>query len=228
MSIRVLVVDDQALIRDALSQLLKGEDDVEVVGHADNGKQAVFESRRLRPDIVLMDIRMPTLDGIEATRLICADEELAQTRVLILTTFEEDENVVAALRAGASGFLGKGLDPTELALSIRTVHAGDALLSPTATRGLIDRVVNGPQTVSPERHHPGIDQLTDRELEVLTLVAQGLSNDEIGRRLFISASTAKTHVNRTMTKLWAHDRAQLVVLAYENGLVVPGGNSPQP
>lgn len=223
MSITILIVDDQALIRDALRDLLKEEPDLTIVGESGDGEQAVREALRLQPDIVLMDIRMPTLDGIEATRRICDHPDLAATHVLILTTFEQDENVVAALRAGASGFLGKGLDPSVLASAIRTVHTGDALLSPAATRGLIDRVVNAPYPNPPARHHAGMDQLTDREREVLVLVATGLSNEEIGRKLFISTSTAKTHVNRTMAKLWAHDRAQLVVLAYENGLVVPGG-----
>lgn len=222
MSITLLIVDDQALIRDALRDLLKEEHDLEVVGESADGARAVLDAHRLHPDVVLMDIRMPVLDGIEATRRICEDPVLAATHVLVLTTFEQDENVVAALRAGASGFLGKGLDPSALAAAIRTVHAGDALLSPAATRGLIDRVVSAPQAIPSDRRHPGLDQLTEREREVLVLVASGLSNDEIGRSLHISASTAKTHVNRTMAKLWAHDRAQLVILAYENGLVVPG------
>lgn len=222
MSISVLIADDQALIRDALRDLLKAEQDLNVIGEAEDGTQAVHEARRLQADVILMDIRMPDVDGIEATRRICDDPDLAGTRVLILTTFEQDENVVAALRAGASGFLGKGLKPSELAEAIRTVHAGDALLSPAATRGLIDRVINVPELTPLEPRHPGLDQLTEREREVLIHVAGGLSNEEISQRLYISASTVKTHVNRTMAKLWAHDRAQLVVLAYESGLVIPG------
>lgn len=222
MTITILIADDQALIRDALRDLLREEQDLEVVGECEDGQSAVREARRLQPDVILMDIRMPILDGIEATRRICDDPDLAATHVLIFTTFEQDENVVTALRAGASGFLGKGLNPSELAPAIRTVHAGDALLSPAATRGLVDRVVNAPHVNPPGHHDLGIDQLTEREREVLILVASGLSNDEISKQLHISTSTAKTHVNRTMAKLWAHDRAQLVILAYENGLVVPG------
>lgn len=222
MSITVLVVDDQALIRSAIRDLLHGETDLEVIGEASDGAQAVRDAHRLHPDVVLMDIRMPVLDGIEATQRICDDPDLAATHVLVLTTFEQDDYVVAALRAGASGFLGKGLDPVELAAAIRTVHAGDALLSSAATRAIVDRVVTSPHSPTITPRHRGLDDLTAREREILVLVASGLSNDEIARKLSISTSTAKTHVNRTMAKLWAHDRAQLVIIAYENGLVTPG------
>lgn len=180
----------------------------------------------LRPDVVLMDIRMPGLDGIGATRLICEDPALADTRVLVLTTFEEDEYVLSALRAGASGFIGKGSEPDEIARTVLAVHAGDTLLSPAATRGLIERYVllgggAGDIPASIETP-PELGGLTEREREVLLLVARGLSNGEIAERLFISPHTAKTHVNRIMAKVHAHDRAQLVILAYESGLLTPG------
>lgn len=222
-TISVLLVDDQTLIRAALRGLLESEPDLTIVGECGDGADGAAAARALRPDVVLMDIRMPGVDGIEATRLICADPDLAATRVLVLTTFEEDDLVAAALRAGASGFLGKGMDPAALSEAIRVVHGGDALPSPAATRSLIDRVVHATNAPAPDRPtHPGLAELTGREREVLILVASGLSNDEIGHSLFISPATAKTHVNRTMAKLWAHDRAQLVIIAYENGLVVPG------
>lgn len=219
----VLVVDDQALIRQAVTDILRSTDDIEVVGEARNGREAVELAGRLRPDVVLMDIRMPELDGIGATALICADPVLACTKVLILTTFEEDEYLVAALRSGASGFLGKGAEPDEIAAAVRSVHAGDSLLSPAATRSLITRYVLAPPAPGPLTPPPGFEQLTDREREVLLLVARGRTNQEIAEELFISVHTAKTHVNRTMTKLAAHDRAQLVILAYESGLLSPGG-----
>ncbi|GGO61772.1 DNA-binding response regulator [Microbacterium nanhaiense] len=214
----VLVVDDQSLIRQAVTDLLHGRDGVRVVGEATNGAAAVEAVRALRPDVVLMDIRMPVLDGIAATTAICSDPANVDTRVLILTTFEEDDYVVSALRAGASGFIGKGSEPEDILRAVRAVHAGDALLSPAATRSLISRVVRGR---SPEPS-PEIELLTEREREVLEFVARGRSNQDIAAQLFISPHTAKTHVNRIMAKVGAHDRAQLVILAYESGLVSPG------
>ncbi|MCJ1684113.1 MULTISPECIES: response regulator transcription factor [unclassified Rathayibacter] len=218
----VLVVDDQPLIRQAVTDILSSESGIEVVGEARTGREAVELATRLRPDVVLMDIRMPELDGIGATALICADPELAATKVLILTTFEEDEYLIAALRAGAGGFLGKGAEPEEIAAAVRAVHAGDSLLSPAATRSLITRYVLAPQASPPLVEPPEFAQLTDREREVLLLVARGRSNQEIADDLVISPHTAKTHVNRIMTKLSAHDRAQLVIAAYESGLLTPG------
>ncbi|NYD67923.1 response regulator [Agromyces atrinae] len=215
----VLVVDDQSLIRQAVSEILTHESGISVVGEAVNGREAIALATSLRPDIVLMDIRMPEVDGIEATAAICADPDLSETRVLILTTFEEDEYLVAALRAGASGFIGKGAEPDEIARAVRSVHAGDALLSPTATRALISKFL---QPASSLPTPPELAMLTDREREVLLLVARGRSNQEIADDLVISPHTAKTHVNRIMSKLYAHDRAQLVILAYESGLLAPG------
>ena len=220
--IRVLVVDDQFLIRQAVSELLGDADDIEVVGTATDGRGAVELSRLLHPDVVVMDIRMPELDGIAATAQICADPALSAVRVLILTTFDEDEYLVAALRAGASGFVGKGAEPDEIARAVRAVHAGDALLSPVATRTLIDRFLASGAGPAPDSI-PDVAQLTEREREVLLLVARGRSNQEIAEDLFISPHTAKTHVNRIMTKLHAHDRAQLVIVAYESRLLAPGG-----
>lgn len=217
MTIRVLLADDQALLRATFRLLLDATPDIEVVGEAEDGARAVTEARATRADLVVMDIRMPGVDGIEATRLITEDESLAGVKILILTTFETDELVVAALRAGASGFLGKGVDPATLIEAIRTVADGDQLLSPAATRALIERVTREPEQVGPQEV-PGIADLTDREREIVGLVATGLSNDEIGERLFISPATAKTHVSRSMLKTGARDRAQLVVFAYEAGL----------
>jgi DNA-binding NarL/FixJ family response regulator len=220
MTIRVLLADDQTLIRAGFRVLVESAPDLEVVGEATTGREAVAMARSLRADVVLMDIRMPEVDGIEATRLITADEDMAGVRVLILTTFEVDENVLRALRAGASGFLSKGVEPSDLLDAIRVVAAGDALLSPKATRSLIARFLDQPEPgalPAPAR----LDGLTDREREVLSLVAAGLSNDEIAERLYVSPLTAKTHVNRAMTKLGARDRAQLVVIAYQSGLVRP-------
>ncbi|MCT2086034.1 response regulator transcription factor [Microbacterium enclense] len=217
----VLVVDDQALIRAAVRDLLDSAADIEVVGEAADGEVAVELARRLRPDVVVCDIRMPRRDGIEATELICTDPVLAATRVLILTTFEEDEYVVAALRAGASGFIGKGAEPDDIVHAVRTVHDGGALLSPVATRAMIEKYVRGAAS-DPLRPPPGLDALTEREREVLKLVGRGRSNEEIAADLFISPHTAKTHVKNTMIKLGAHDRAQLVIAAYESGLVQPG------
>ena len=221
----VLIVDDQTLIRTALRELLAHEPGLTIAGEAVNGEEAVTLARSEHPDIVLMDIRMPVMDGIAATAAICSDPELAETRVLILTTFEEDEYLVAALRAGASGFIGKGAEPEEIGRAVRAVHAGDSLLSPTATRSLITRYVLPVADASHSRSSvapPELELLTEREREVLLLVARGRSNQEIADDLVISPLTAKTHVNRIMSKLHAHDRAQLVILAYESGLLQPG------
>ncbi|MFF2050577.1 response regulator [Leifsonia sp. NPDC058194] len=217
--ISVLIADDQPLIRTAVSHLLDAEADLDVVGQAADGLQAVSLTRELRPDIVVMDIRMPEMDGIEATRSIRADPELAGSRVLILTTFEEDEYVFSALRSGASGFVGKGAEPEEIARAVRAVHDGDSLLSPIATRALIGHYLS--IDPSPRTSSESLDLLTPREVEILTRVARGLSNDEIADALYISPHTSKTHVNRIMAKLQAHDRAQLVIIAYETGLVAP-------
>jgi DNA-binding NarL/FixJ family response regulator len=218
--IRVALADDHALVRAGFSVLLDAEAGVEVVGVATDGRQAVELARAQRPDVVLMDIRMPEVDGIEATRQIATDPALDGVRVLILTTFELDEYIVDALRAGASGFLLKDIEPVELVRAVRVVAAGESLLSPSVTRRLIAEFVNRSGTaVAPT---PALDALTGREREVLALVGGGLSNDEIATELFISVATARTHVSRAMTKLHARDRAQLVVAAYESGLVTPG------
>lgn len=220
----VLIVDDQVLIRQAVADILSAHQDIAIIGEASNGAEAIALTAKLRPDVVVMDIRMPGVDGIEATASICADPQNANTRVLILTTFEEDDNVVAALRAGASGFIGKGAEPDEILRSVLAVHAGEALLSPAATRSLIARCVLTPTTrpeISPLVTRE-LERLTDREREVLLLVASGKSNQEIADELVISPHTAKTHVNRVMVKLAAHDRAQLVIIAYETGLIIPG------
>ena len=218
--IRVLLADDQALIRAGFRVLLEAADDVTVVGDAVNGAQAVDLARRERADVVLMDIRMPGVDGLEATRRICADEDLAGVKVIILTTFESDEYVYQALRAGASGFLVKDTEPAELIQAVRVVARGDALLSPSVTRRLITDLARRPDP--PPSSGQVLSALTDREREVMALVAEGMSNDEIAARLFLSPLTSKTHVSRIMTKLNARDRAQLVVIAYESGLVTPG------
>jgi DNA-binding NarL/FixJ family response regulator len=226
-TVRVLIADDQALLRDAFRVLLDSAPDLEVVGEAADGREAVELARSRRADVVLMDVRMPGLDGLAATRLICADEDLAGVRVLILTTFEIDDYVVEALRAGASGFLGKGAAAHELLDAVRMVAAGEALLSPHAVKGLISRFLAQPERAvetSPAR----LEALTDREREVLGLVATGLTNDEIADALHLSPLTVKTHVNRSMTKLGARDRAQLVVVAYETGLVRVGSAVPRP
>ncbi|HEY0186661.1 MAG TPA: response regulator transcription factor [Cellulomonas sp.] len=217
MTVRVLLADDQALLRATFRLLLDATDDIEVVGEAATGAEAVALTRSSRADLVLMDIRMPDMDGIEATRRITADEALDGVRVLMLTTFETDDLVLGALRAGASGFLGKGVEPEALIDAIRTVAAGDRLLSPAATRAVVQRLLDQPEPQArPEV--PGIADLTEREREITTLVAQGLSNSEIAERLYISPATAKTHVNRAMMKTSARDRAQLVYLAYQAGL----------
>ena len=222
MTIRVLLVDDQALIRAGYRMILDAEPDIEIAGEAANGRDAVHLARSTRADVVLMDIRMPEVDGIEATRRIAADDDLAGVRILVLTTFENDENVLHAVRAGASGFLGKNVGPDELIHAVRVVAAGDALLSPKATRGLVQHVLNQPEPVP----LAALDELTDRERQIVVLVAHGLSNEDIAERLVLSPLTAKTHVNRAMTKLGARDRAQLVVIAYHNGLVRPGDTPP--
>jgi DNA-binding NarL/FixJ family response regulator len=227
-TIRVLLADDQALIRAGFKMIIEAEPGLAVAAEAADGKEAVELARSEKVDVVLMDIRMPRVDGLEATRRICADEGLSGVRVLVLTTFENDDNVVLALQAGASGFLGKTVTPAELVNAIKVVAAGEALLSPRATRGLVSRFVaqqRPPAAAAPARL-AALDLLTDREREILVLVAHGLSNDDIAGRLFVSPLTAKTHVNRTMTKLGVRDRAQLVVLAYRHGLVSPGDEVP--
>ncbi|MEU1303503.1 response regulator transcription factor [Streptomyces shenzhenensis] len=224
MTIRVLLADDQALLRSAFRVLVDSEPDMEVVGEASDGAEAVRLAREQRADVVLMDIRMPGTDGLQATRLISADPALAQVRVVILTTFEVDDYVVQALRAGASGFLGKGSEPEELLSAIRVAAGGEALLSPTATKGLIARFLAQGDLADDGRdpaRSDRLDALTGREREVLVQVAGGHSNDEIAERLEVSPLTVKTHVNRAMAKLGARDRAQLVVIAYESGLVRP-------
>jgi DNA-binding NarL/FixJ family response regulator len=212
--IRVAVADDEALVRFGLRVLLETEDDLTVVGEADDGRAAVELVRRTRPDVVLLDVRMPGTDGLQALRAIMAAPELAATRVLVLTTFELDEYVFEALRAGASGFLIKDTEPAELLRAVRVVANGGSLLSPGVTR----RVIGEFAARRPRRPHPGLRTLTEREREVVVLVAEGLSNEEIAERLVISPATARTHVHRAMTKLHAHDRAQLVVVAFQSGL----------
>ncbi|MCF2125191.1 MULTISPECIES: response regulator transcription factor [unclassified Streptomyces] len=224
MTIRVLLADDQALLRSAFRVLVDSEPDMEVVGEASDGAEAARLAAERRADVVLMDIRMPGTDGLAATRLISADPALAHVRVVILTTFEVDDYVVQSLRAGASGFLGKGSEPDELLSAIRVAAGGEALLSPTATKGLIARFLAQDGTAG-EDGDPAraerLETLTGREREVLVQVAGGHSNDEIAERLEVSPLTVKTHVNRAMAKLGARDRAQLVVIAYESGLVRP-------
>jgi len=219
--ISVLLADDQALVRAGFRALLNAEPDIEVVAEAADGLEAVRQAQLTHPDVALMDIRMPGVDGLEATRRIAADPALAATRVVILTTFELDEYVFEALRTGASGFLVKDTEPVDLLRGVRAVAAGDALLSPSVTRRVIGQFAGAGQP-RPATPPAQFDQLTDREREVLVLVGEGLSNDEIATRLVISPATAKTHVSRTMIKLGARDRAQLVVQAYEAGLIRPG------
>jgi len=217
--IDILVVDDQSLIRNAVRDLVAQEPDLRLVGSAENGVEAVRLTRELRPHVVVMDVRMPVLDGIEATRMITGDTGSTGARVLILTTFDDDPDyVVRAVRSGASGFVGKGAEPEVLLEAIRTVHRGEGLLSPRATRHLLDRHAG---TVDPDEIHPDLQGLTERELDVLRLVAEGRTNQQIAEQLGITVLTVKTHLNRTMTKVDRHDRSQLVVLAYETGLVTP-------
>jgi DNA-binding NarL/FixJ family response regulator len=215
-TVRVVVADDQPVVRAGFRALLDLADGIDVVGEAADGDEAVAVARRTRPDVVLMDIRMPVLDGLEATRRIVGDPHLDGVRVLVLTTFEVDEYVFEALRAGASGFLLKDVEPDDLRTAVRTVAAGQSLLAPAVTRRVIEELTAraGPQLVAPER----LELLTEREREVVALVARGLSNDEVGEQLIMSPLTAKTHVSRAMTKLGLRDRAQLVVFAYETGL----------
>jgi DNA-binding NarL/FixJ family response regulator len=219
MPIRVLVADDQAMVRGGFLMILEAEEDIDVVGEADDGERAVAEAQRLRPEVVVMDIQMPNLDGVAAMREILARVD-PPPRVLIVTTFDIDEYVYEALRAGASGFLLKNSPPEELVRAIRVIAAGEALLAPSVTRRLVEQFGRGASGAVSKR--PGLDELTQREMEVLLLIARGLSNTEIAERLFVSPGTVKTHVARILRKLDLRDRVQAVVLAYESGLVEPG------
>jgi DNA-binding NarL/FixJ family response regulator len=220
MTIRIVIADDQPLLRTGFRALIDPAPDLEVVGEAGDGREAVRLVKAARADLVLMDIRMPVLDGLAATRMITGDDDLAGVKVLILTTFEIDEYVVEALRAGASGFLGKSADADELLQAIRTVNRGDALLSPAATKMLIRRFLTTPSAQEPadDETRRRLEALTQREREITTMVASGLSNDDIAARLVLSPATVKTHVNRAMVKVAARDRAQLVVFAHHSGL----------
>jgi DNA-binding NarL/FixJ family response regulator len=217
--IRVLIADDHALMRNGLHAILAAQEDMDVVGEAEHGAQAVEEAIRLHPDVVIMDIRMPRLDGIEATKRLAAQGEKAP-RVLVLTTFDLDEYVYEALRAGAAGFMLKDAPPRQLAEAVRTVAAGESLLAPAVTKRLIERYISRPPSDTARRER--FAELTERELEVLRLITLGLSNAEIGARMFLSEATVKTHVTRILSKLGVRDRVQAVVLAYESGLVQPG------
>ncbi|MFB6984028.1 response regulator [Streptomyces scopuliridis] len=217
--IRVVLADDQTLVRAGFRSILDSEDDMEVVGEASDGEQAIALARDMRPDVVLMDIRMPGLDGLEATRRILGDPRLNGVRVVILTTFDIDDYVYGALRAGASGFLVKDTEPMELLHGVRVVARGDALIAPAVTRRLIAEFAGRSKRPDPS---PRLNALTEREIEVMGLVGAGLSNQEIAQRLVLSPATAKTHVSRIMTKLSVRDRAQLVILAYESGMITPG------
>ena len=216
-TVRVLLADDQALLRGAFRTLLDSADDITVVGEASDGREAVAQTRELSPDVVIMDIRMPDMDGLTATKEICADPDLRATRVLILTTYETDEYIAQALRAGASGFIGKGIEAQDLLDAVRTIADGDTLLSPAATRSLVARFLATPVD-TPPRQPEQLATLTPREREMVALVATGLSNLEIADRMYLSPFTVRAHVQRAMTKLEARDRAQLVVIAYQTGL----------
>jgi DNA-binding NarL/FixJ family response regulator len=222
-SLGVLIADDQALVRAGFRMILEAEEDMEVVGEAADGREAVEEARRLWPDVVLMDVRMPDVDGIEATRRLLGDDGAAAVKVVMLTTFDMDEYVYDALRAGASGFLLKDVPPEQLVDGIRAVASGDALLAPSVTRRVIEEFVRRPPD-SVRTAPPELAELTARELEVLKLVARGLANAEIAKELFISETTVKTHVAHVLMKLKLRDRVQAVVFAYESGLVLPGGD----
>lgn len=217
--IRVLLADDQRLVRAGFRSILEDEDDIAIVGEASDGEEAITRARELRPDVLLMDIRMPNVDGLEAARRIAADPALADVRVVILTTFDLDDYIYGALRAGATGFLVKDTEPEELIQAVRVAARGDALISPSITRRLIAEFAGRVKQPEP---NPRLNGLTEREREVMQLVAGGLTNDEIAARLVLSPATAKTHVSRIMTKLDVRDRSQLVVLAYESGMVSPG------
>lgn len=225
MTIRIALVDDQALVRSGFRMILEGQVDMEVVTEAADGVEAVAETLRTRPDVVLMDIRMPRMDGIDATRRIVETEDVA-SRVLILTTYDLDEYVFRGLRAGASGFLLKDVAPEELVRAIRLVAEGESLLSPSVTRRLIEEFVRSPDRTAPAPAE--LETLTEREREVLALIGHGLTNQEIAERLFLSMATVKTHVNHVFMKLRVRDRAQAVVLAYESGIVLPGVGEPPP
>ena len=220
--IRVVVADDQVLVRSGFTMLLAGEDDIEVVGEASNGVEAVALAASVHPDVMLMDVRMPVMDGLEATRRISGDPSMSSTRVIILTTFDLDEYVHEALRAGASGFLLKDTLPVDLLTAVRVVADGDALIAPKITRRLIEEFAKRPEPSGAGAANAALDQLTDREREVLELVARGQSNAEIAAGLYVSHATVKTHVSRLLMKLDARDRAQLVMIAYETGVVQPG------
>lgn len=226
MTLRVLLADDQALLREAFRLLLDSADDMTVVGEATDGREAVRLTRKLRPDVVIMDIRMPGADGLAATSEICADPELSATRILILTTYETDEYVAQALRAGAGGFIGKGIGAEDLLDAVRTIAAGDTLLSPAATRSLVVRFLATPDE-APHHLPEQLGMLTAREREMVAMVATGQSNQEIAERMFLSPFTVRAHVQRAMTKLEARDRAQLVVIAYRTGLahIIPDRRS---
>jgi DNA-binding NarL/FixJ family response regulator len=226
-TVRVLLADDQVLIRSGFAALIGSADDLAVVGEAGDGAEAVRLAAVLRPDVVLMDIRMPGVDGLTAARQITGSPALGDVRVIVLTTFEADEYVFEALRSGASGFLGKSVEPDELLDAIRVVAGGEALLSPRATRSLIARFLADPRAAAPAADDPTLDVLTEREREMVSLAAHGLSNEDIAKRLYLSPLTVKTHVNRAMMKLHARDRAQLVVLAYQTGLVRAGDAEPR-